>query len=123
MNGENGQRLLGYIESHPFREAWPTYGLTEDDFAELENMIRRQPEAGRVIRGAGGLRKLRMAAAGRGKSGGYRVLYAIFERHGLVLLVDVYAKNEQEDISPEGCRRAAELLRHQKATLEAGRYW
>lgn len=52
--------------------------LTEEEFRALQNDLIEQPEVGAIIRGSGGLRKLRWAAKGRGKSGGVRVIYYWF---------------------------------------------
>lgn len=52
--------------------------LAEEEYRELQNALIERPEAGATIRGSGGLRKLRWAAKGRGKSGGVRVIYYWF---------------------------------------------
>ena len=52
-----------------------------------------------MIRGTGGVRKIRVALDGRGKSSGARVIFGDFPEHGIVYLFAAYAKNEKEDIS------------------------
>lgn len=49
--------------------------LTDDEYASLQNVLVQNPERGGVIKGGGGIRKLRFALPGRGKSGGVRVIY------------------------------------------------
>ena len=71
--------------------------LGERDWAVIER-IAMHPEAGKVIKGAGGLRKIRVALPGRGKRGGARVIY-FWRREKLLLFLDIYAKNEREDLS------------------------
>ena len=74
-----------------------------DVLPRIQIELLKNPEAGRVIQGTGGLRKLRIADAGRGKGkrGGYRVIY--FDLAGLerTYLLALYDKGEKDDISPE----------------------
>ena len=58
----------------------------------------RNPEAGAVIRGSGGVRKIRWAAAGRGKRGGYRVIYFVRRLNGEFWMLTVYPKNVRDSI-------------------------
>ena len=58
------------------------------------------PESGVLIRGSGGLRKLRWAGSGRGKRGGLRVIYYWHVPGSTILLLLVYQKNEQDNITP-----------------------
>ena len=58
-----------------------------------------QPDAGDIIPGSGGCRKLRWAAKGHGKRGGARVIYYWFTDDHRILLLDLYAKNEAENLS------------------------
>jgi hypothetical protein len=67
---------------------------------DLIATIARDPLAGDLIPGLGGVRKLRFAAKGRGKSGGFRVIYYLLNENLPILALLLYAKNEQEDLSP-----------------------
>jgi hypothetical protein len=58
------------------------------------------PEEVPVVKGSGGLRKVRMALPGRGKSGGARVLYLWFPRHETIIFYLVYTKGDAENIPP-----------------------
>jgi mRNA-degrading endonuclease RelE of RelBE toxin-antitoxin system len=49
--------------------------LADDELSRLQGYVNENPEAGAIIRGSGGVRKLRWAAAGRGKRGGLRIIY------------------------------------------------
>ncbi|HEU4562286.1 MAG TPA: type II toxin-antitoxin system RelE/ParE family toxin [Longimicrobium sp.] len=60
-----------------------------------------KPEAGAEIKGTGGLRKLRWAVEGHGKRGGVRVIYIPLRVRAVILLLFVYQKNEQEDLTAE----------------------
>jgi len=60
--------------------------------------LAANPEKGPIVKGSGGLRKIRMALPGRGKSGGARVLYLWFPRQEAIVLYFIYTKGEMEDI-------------------------
>ncbi len=79
--------------------------LSRDERAELIDTLARDPLAGDVIPGLGGVRKLRFAAKGRGKSGGFRVIYYVLTTDRPILALLIYGKNEQGDLSP--AQRAA----------------
>ena len=66
--------VFSFIETKLFTRPVQEY-LTDDEYQELQMHLIQQPEAGAVIRGSGGVRKLRWRAPGRGKRGGYRVIY------------------------------------------------
>lgn len=79
---------------------------SEDDRLGFIDWIARNPLAGEVIPGAEGARKVRWARAGMGKQGGARVIYFNLDAQGVVLLVAVYAKAQQENISTDAIRKA-----------------
>ena len=54
------------------------------------------PDFGKIIKGSGGIRKVRWAVAGKGKSGGVRVLYYWIVSREKIIFLDIYAKNEKE---------------------------
>ncbi|MCL2016950.1 MAG: type II toxin-antitoxin system RelE/ParE family toxin [Defluviitaleaceae bacterium] len=62
-------------------------------------MIQKDPTAHPVIKGTGGVRKMRFSLSNTGKSGGIRVIYSDFPERGKVLLIKVYSKHEQEDLT------------------------
>jgi hypothetical protein len=75
--------------------------LTEADVMELEIALMLKPEAGALIPGGKGLRKLRRPLAGRGKSGGARVIYYYIAQDATIYLVFAYAKNRQLDLTKD----------------------
>jgi len=83
---------LSFLQTELFSELWTKrYGLNDYDSRELEGLLSRNVLAGRVIRRGGGIRKLRFSpsGSGRGKSGGYRVVYRVVGgRLVLVLLME-----------------------------------
>lgn len=90
-----------FVETDEFRSRWQKLGMTQEDLRELQNHLLEHPDAGPIISGAGGVRKLRWARKGRGKSGGVRVAYADFGSRETTWLVTVFGKNEKADLSPE----------------------
>ena len=72
--------------------------LTDDEYQNLQAMLAERPKAGDVIPGAGGLRKLRWRAAGRGKRGGIRLDYYYWSEDRLYMIF-AYDKTEQGDLT------------------------
>ena len=73
--------------------------LSEEELQWVLETIARNPTIGVLIPGTGGVRKLRVAMAGRGKSGGARVVYFYFDPHCPIYLLYAYAKNERSDLT------------------------
>jgi len=78
--------------------------LTDDDYRLLEHELVARPDVGNIIRGSGGLRKVRWAATGRGKRGGVRVIYYWAVDREIILMLLIYGKNEQDDLTAEQLR-------------------
>jgi hypothetical protein len=76
--------------------------LTEEDYIELQKLLLETPDCGKVMPGCGGMRKVRMSDPRRrkGKRGGLRVVYLHVPSANLVLLVDIYDKDNQENLTP-----------------------
>lgn len=83
--------------------------MTEAERTALVDMIARDPEAGDVMPGTGGLRKVRIPLEGRGKRGGARLITYFHDRNMPVFLIAVYAKNVQKDLDADQ-RKAAKGL-------------
>jgi hypothetical protein len=74
--------------------------FSEDERTAIIDTVSADPQCGVVIPGAGGVRKVRVAASGRGKRGGARVIYLFGGDDVPVFLLAVFAKNEKSDLSP-----------------------
>ena len=74
--------------------------LDEESYRLLQAELARNPEAGALMRGTGGLRKIRWAKAGTGKSGGIRVIYYWHRPEDCLLMLLAYSKSVQEDLTP-----------------------
>lgn len=72
--------------------------LSDDSYRQLQAALASDPEAGPLIPGSGGLRKLRWGIAGRGKRGGLRVIYYVRTKQDEIWLLTLYPKNVAENI-------------------------
>lgn len=88
-----------------FDKNWKSMGLSDEDLRRLENLILQDPEAGALMQGTGGLRKLRFAFENRGKSGSARVCYVDFVLRETVFLITAYPKNEKRKSQQSGTKQ------------------
>ena len=103
--------MLTVVESPIFQRLWPRY-WEEDERAEFASYIALNPEAGSVIRGSGGVRKVRWAREGTGMSSGVRIVYLARNEAGEVYLLTLYAKSDSANITVgtlKEIRRALEV--------------
>ena len=75
--------------------------MDDDDYAELQMFLALRPGAGKLIKGSGGLRKLRWGGSGRGKRGGLRVIYYWWVAQDRISLLLAYPKNERDDLTAD----------------------
>ena len=101
--------MFEFIESPLFTKAMERY-LDDDEYAQLQAALNRNPESGVVVPGSGGVRKLRWAAEGRGKRGGLRVIYYLRLAHGHIWMLTVYGKNVRENIPAHTLRVIKEAI-------------
>jgi mRNA-degrading endonuclease RelE of RelBE toxin-antitoxin system len=93
-----------FVETKLFSRLVEDY-LSDAEYARVQATLMRDPEAGPVIPGSGGVRKLRWGQPGRGKRGGIRIIYYLQRADGVIWMLTIYAKNEASDIAPETLRR------------------
>ena len=91
--------------------------LTDEDLRRLENEILKDPSAGAVMQGTGGLRKLRFALDNRGKSGSARVCYVDIVLRETIFLITAYPKNEKENLSKAERNNIRTIIEHLEQTL------
>lgn len=73
--------------------------LLQEDFDNFVRQLAEYPKMGDVIPGVSGVRKIRLKSASRGKRGGFRVCYYFFTINNEIYLIQIYAKNVQEDLT------------------------
>ena len=84
--------------------------LGDEEYRALQTSLILRPEQGALIRGSGGLRKMRWGAAGRGKRGGVRAIYYWWRPDETFLMLFAYAKNVQEDLTPAQVKALGRLV-------------
>jgi len=101
--------LFSFIETKLFSRLLGEF-LSDDDYARLQSALIEAPERGALVQGSGGVRKLRWAQPGRGKRGGVRVIYYAKIREGVIWMLTIYAKNEEENIPAHLLRKIKEEI-------------
>ena len=84
--------------------------VDDDNYRELQEVLIGNPEAGDVIPGSGGLRKIRWRVAGRGKRGGVRVIYYRVNTAERIYMLYAYAKNEVEDLTRDQLKALRQIV-------------
>lgn len=103
-----------FIETSTFTKELPRH-LDDDSYAALQALLSVHPDAGDLIRGTGGIRKIRWTMPDRGKRGGSRVIYYWLTACDHIYLLTVYAKGVKDDLAPaerEAWRKAVEAIEH-----------
>jgi hypothetical protein len=93
----NKKKTLVFIETKLFTQLVKDY-LNDEEYGELQQYIMKNPEIGKIITGSGGVRKIRWAREGMGKSGGVRTIYYWAKTKDQVYMLTMYSKSEKEDI-------------------------
>ena len=84
-------------------------------FDDMLEFLARRPKAGKMIQGTGGLRKIRIARRGKGKSGGTRVIYYYHNDTKPILLLLIYTKARQDNLTDA---QKAQLKKHVEAVFD-----
>lgn len=92
--------------------------MTPSEKDDLIDTVARNPEAGDIISGTGGVRKLRVAREGQGKSGSYRVIYYYYNKNAPVFLFSVYGKNEKANLTDAEKNALYEVIQHIKKEMK-----
>ncbi|MBQ8979018.1 MAG: type II toxin-antitoxin system RelE/ParE family toxin [Oscillospiraceae bacterium] len=107
-----------FIITHEFDKNWKAMGLTDDDLKALQEELILDPTKGDLMRGTGGLRKMRIAFEGRGKSGSGRVCYVDFAVYEKIYLITAYPKNEKENLNKEERNAIAKMIEQLERSLK-----
>lgn len=102
-------QAMDFIETSIFTRN--IVGLLDDaDYAVLQHALLLNPALGDIIPGSGGIRKLRWAAKGHGKSGGARIIYYWAVSKETILLLDAYPKNVKADLTKDEIRKLRRII-------------
>ena len=104
--------MFTFIESASFERLRAVY-LDDDEYAELQQVMLQNPEAGKIVRGSGGVRKLRWRREGSGKRGGLRVVYFLRYRPNEFWMLALYSKPRQENAPAHILKQLKEAFRHE----------
>jgi mRNA-degrading endonuclease RelE of RelBE toxin-antitoxin system len=85
--------------------------LSDEEYRLLQQTVLLRPEAGDLIRGSGGLRKIRWNTPGSGKRGGLRVIYFWDVSENTIYMLLPYKKSKQEDLTPEQLKVLRKLIK------------
>ena len=87
--------------------------LADEEYRSLQLALALRPQQGMLIRGSGGLRKVRWKAKGKGKSGGVRVIYYWLTEEATIYLLMAFGKSAQETLSPAQVRTLSKLVKEE----------
>jgi hypothetical protein len=87
--------------------------LSDEEYLGFQSRIVANPAIGTLIRGGGGIRKVRVAVGSRGKSGGARVIYYWAVRKDAILLLYAYSKNATSDLTPKQVSQLAKVVKEE----------
>lgn len=91
--------------------------LLREDYDEFIEELIKNPEKGNVIPGAGGVRKIRLKSASKGKRGGFRIFYFYYQVKQRIYLFHILAKNDQENITEDEKKILRDLANYFKRDL------
>ena len=110
--------LLTFVETGTFTRLLAGV-VSDDDYAEFQRRLSVHPEQGALLPGGGGVRKVRLAARGKGKSGGARVIYLHLRHRSRIYLLYLYTKGEADTLSVAGQKTLRELTRQIRREIES----
>lgn len=105
--------MQSVIETEAYLRAAKDAGMADEERTAAVDLVAANPEAGDLLQGTGGVRKARLAGRGKGKSGGYRIVWYYGGGDIPVFLLTVFGKGEKANLT-QGERNA---LRSLTATL------
>ncbi len=100
-----------FIETSTFTKFITKY-LSDDEYLGLQNFLLKYPDTGKIIRGTGGVRKLRWAVSGKGKRGGLRIIYYWQVSQDEIWILTVYGKSDRESIPAHLLKKIAEEIKN-----------
>lgn len=102
--------MYTFVESSVFAKIRPVY-LDDEEFGELQQYMMLNPEAGEVVQGSGGVRKLRWSRPGMGKRGGLRVIYYVQFAPNEFWMLTLYSKSKKDSVPGHILKELLEAFR------------
>jgi hypothetical protein len=110
--------LLTFVETETFSRLLRDV-VSDDDYAEFQRDLSQHPDKGDLLQGGGGVRKVRLAARGKGKSGGARVLYLYLRQRERIYLLYLFTKGDADNLSAQGKKAMRELAQQIRREVES----
>jgi len=101
--------IMVFIETSLFTKLLDKY-LSDDEYQVLQEYLMAHPKSGDMVRGSGGVRKMRWATGNKGKSGGIRVIYYWKSADDEIWMLTLYAKNEWATIGANVLKQIAQEI-------------
>jgi mRNA-degrading endonuclease RelE of RelBE toxin-antitoxin system len=101
---------MEFIETSGFSKIRENY-FDDSQFNMLQLYLMDRPDAGNIIKGSGGIRKLRWGMQGQGKRGGVRVIYYWITKDNQILFLTAYAKSKASDLSQNAIKTMREIVK------------
>jgi len=99
-----------FVMMPEFDRQWQKMGLGDNELRQLQETLLENPKTGDIVRGTKGLRKMRIAFEGQGKSGSGRVAYVDFVFYKTIYLITAYPKNEKDNLSKAERNAIAKII-------------
>jgi len=106
-----------FVMTEWFDASWEEQSLSDEHLRLLQDELLRNPSCGDVMRGTGGFRKMRFALPGRGKSGGFRIIYLDIPDYETLYLMLAYPKSVKDTLSPAECNELKQIAANIKNNL------
>ena len=87
--------------------------LNDEEYGAFQSRLAANPGLGALVKGGGGIRKIRVAVGARGKRGGARVIYYWAVRRDLILLLYAYPKNVSADLTPKQVAQLGKMVKQE----------
>ncbi|MCL2816568.1 MAG: type II toxin-antitoxin system RelE/ParE family toxin [Oscillospiraceae bacterium] len=109
-----------FVYLKKFSAKWDALNLTDDDLIPLEKFLDENPQAGEVVQGTGGIRKVRWALSDTGKSGGIRVAYLDIVVCERIYMLDLFPKSEKDNYTAAEKKILKKLVTDLKSEMKKG---
>lgn len=102
--------LFGFTETPRFSKQLIDL-ISDEEYSKIQLFLCEFPDFGKLLKGGNGIRKMRWSFGRKGKSGGARLIYYWAKSREKVLMLDIYVKNEKEDLSPREISKLSKFVK------------